>query len=543
MPGPLTVDADVIIVGSGISGALVADKLAAAGVKVLILEAGPRIDREQAVVKFYDAVIKVPECAYPNTAYAPHPRSENLDFYYVQTGPQKFSSTYVRQVGGTTWHWLGTCLRLVPDDFRLATRFGRGVDWPIDYAALEPWYAAAENAIGVAGDSAIDLGSPRASPYPMPRIPPTYLDNAIAKAFEGTGFDVRSTPQGRNSVVRDDRPPCCGNNSCIPICPIQAKYDATVHVARAEKGGAKLIAQAVVYRIEVGGDGKVAAVRYKFPDGSDHRATAKVFVIAAHAIEIPKLLLMSRGPNAPNGVANSSDQVGRNLMDHPIQLSWALSGAPVYPYRGPLSTSGVENTRAGDWRATRPSFRIEIGNDGWSWPTGAPASDAQQLAAKGLRGDALKKTLYERTARQIRFGTLTEQLPDPENRVTPDSVKRDALGLPRPRIAYRIDDYTKAGFAEARKIHEDAFKRMNATEITHNPDSQFQGAGHVMGTARMGRDAKSAVVDADLRAFDHPNLFIQGSAVFPTVGAANPTLTIAALALRSADAIRGALTR
>ena len=399
----------------------------------------------------------------------------------------------------------------------------------------------AEREIGVAGDSAQDLGSPRSSPYPMPEIPPTFLDRTIAQGFDGTPYEVRSTPQGRNSVVRDDRPPCCGNNSCIPICPIQAKYDATVHVARAEKAGAKLIAQAVVHHIEVGRDGRIAAVRYKHPDGSDHRVTARTFILAAHAVEIPKLLLISRGNNAPHGVANSSDQVGRNLMDHPVQLSWALVRDPVFPYRGPLSTSGVENTRAGDWRATRPSFRIEIGNDGWSWPTGAPITEAQALAGKGLRGEALKKALYERTARQVRFGTLTEQLPDPANRITPDPAQRDQLGIPRPRIAYRIDDYTKAGLAEARAIHEAAFKRLGATEISHKADNHFQGAGHVMGTARMGSDAKSGVVDADLRAFDHANLFIEGSAVFPTAGAANPTLTIAALALRSVDAIRRSL--
>ncbi|MFO1396800.1 MAG: GMC family oxidoreductase [Burkholderiales bacterium] len=534
-------DADVVIVGAGIAGALVADKLAAAGVKVLILEAGPQVDRGAAVTQFYDALVKVPECAYPNTAYAPHPRSDDLDAYYVQVGPQKFASTYLRQVGGTTWHWLGTCLRLVPDDFRLQARFGRGVDWPLDYAALEPWYAAAESEIGVSGDSAQDLGSPRSQPYPMPPIPPTFLDAQVARAFAGTPYEVRSTPQGRNSVVRDERAPCCGNSSCIPICPIQAKYDATVHLARAGKAGAKLVAQSVVDDLEIGADGRVQAVTYRRPDGARGRATAKVFVLAAHAMEIPKLLLMVRGPRTPNGAANSSDQVGRNLMDHPVQLSYALARDPVWPYRGPLSTSGVENTRSGDWRASRPSFRIEIGNDGWSWPTGAPTTDAQALARKGLRGAALQKALFERTSREVRFGTLTEQLPDPANRIVPDFDRRDRLGIPRPKIAYRLDDYTLAGLAEARRIHEDAFVRMNATEIAHNPDAQFQGAGHVMGTARMGRDAKSAVVDADLRTFDHPNLFLEGSAVFPTGGAANPTLTIAALALRSVDPIKRTL--
>jgi len=537
----LTVDADVVIVGAGIAGALVASRLAAAGVKVTVLEAGPRIDRGKAVIAFYNALVKVPECAYPNTAYAPHPRSDDLDFYYVQTGPEKFSSTYLRQVGGTTWHFLGTFLRLVPDDFRLASRFGRGVDWPIDYPTLEPWYGDAETEVGVAGDSADDLGSPRSKPFPMPPIAMTYLDRQVAAGFAGTPYEVRATPQARNSVLRDNRPPCCGNASCIPVCPIQAKYDGTVHVAKAEAAGAKLIAQSVVHFLEVGPDRRIVAALYKRPDGSTGRVTAKVFVLAAHAMEIPKLLLMSKQAGAPNGVANSSDQVGRNLMDHPIQLSYALTDAPVWPYRGPLSTSGVENSRSGDWRATRPSFRIEIGNDGWSWPTGAPADDAEALAAQGLRGKALQQAMLDRTSRELRFGTLTEQLPDPANRIVPDDTKRDALGLPRPRIAYKLDDYTLAGLAFARRVHEDAFVRMKSSHIHHNTDSEFQGAGHVLGTARMGRDAKSAVVDADLRAFDHPNLFVEGSAVFPTGGSANPTLTIAALALRSADAIRKTL--
>ncbi|MBN9023861.1 MAG: GMC family oxidoreductase, partial [Rhizobiales bacterium] len=372
------INADVVIVGSGISGAIMATKLAEAGLKVAILEAGKSVDRTDAVERYWNAVIKVPECPYPPVPEAMHPITNDLDFWYKQTGPDKFASTYIKVVGGTTWHWLGTCLRLVPNDFRLKTLYGQGVDWPISYDDLEQFYAEAESEIGVAGDSASDLGAPRTKPYPMGEIPQTYLDKAYAKALAGTIYDVRSTPQGRNSDTRDDRPPCCGNASCIPVCPIQAKYDATVHVARATKAGAVLHEASTAVFVEVGADRKVAAVRFKRWDGSEGRATGKVFVIAAHAIETPRLLLNSKSEATPNGAANSSDQVGRNLMDHPTQLSWALANDALYPYRGPLSTSGIENLRDGAFRKDRGAFRIEIGNDGWSWPTGAPISTAEE---------------------------------------------------------------------------------------------------------------------------------------------------------------------
>ena len=170
------IEADVIIVGSGISGALLAARLADAGVKVAILEAGARVDRAQATQRFWDAPIKVPECPYPPSPQANHPISNDPDYWYRQVGPDKFKSTYVKVVGGTTWHWLGTCLRLVPNDLRLSTAYGRGVDWPIAYADLEPFYGQAEHEIGVSGDSDETLGSPRSTGYPMPAIPQAFLD-------------------------------------------------------------------------------------------------------------------------------------------------------------------------------------------------------------------------------------------------------------------------------------------------------------------------------------------------------------------------------
>jgi choline dehydrogenase-like flavoprotein len=533
------IEADVIIVGSGISGALLAAELSAAGVKVAILEAGAPVDRANATQRFWDAAIKVPECPYPPSAEADHPVSDDLDHWYRQVGPDKFKSTYLKVVGGTTWHWLGTCLRHVPNDFHLATSYGRGLDWPVSYDDLESFYGQAENEIGVSGDSGTSLGSPRSSAYPMPAIPQTFLDKAYAHALTGTGYDVRSTPQGRNSVERGERPACCGNASCIPICPVQAKYDATAHLALAEKSGTAVHVRTTATWVEIGPDRKVAAIRFKRRDGSEGSAAGKIFVLAAHAIETPRLLLNSRTETSPNGVANSSDQVGRNLMDHPTQLSWARATAPVWPYRGPLSTSGIENLRDGAFRRERPAFRIEIGNDGWSWPTGAPVSTAADLARLGLRGKALDAALRDQASRHIRVASLIEQLPDPQNRVTLDPDERDSYGVPLPRIAYSLDAYVRDGLAAARDAHAEIFGLLGATEVQHRDGAE--GAGHIIGTARMGNDPKSSVVDSELRSHDHPNLFILGSAVFPTSATANPTLTIAALSLRAAGHVRTSL--
>src|SRR5690606_24722185 len=217
----------------------------------------------------------------------------------------------------------------------------------------------------------------------------TYLDGRFATALSGSTFQVRSTPQARNSIERDGRPACCGSSSCIPICPVQAKYDATVHLAESEAAGATIYEQTTATRLNLGLDGLIASIDFRRADGSTGTAFGKVVVVAAHAIETPRLLLNSTQEGAPNGIANRSGQVGRNLMDHPIKLSWAEAPEPVWPFRGPLSTAGIENLRDGSFRRNHAAFRIEIGNDGHSWPTGAPLSTAADLIRKGLRGSEL----------------------------------------------------------------------------------------------------------------------------------------------------------
>ena len=529
--------ADVVIVGAGVAGLLVAWKLAGAGVDVLVLESGPWVNRAEAVETYRSAVAKTPESPYPQVPYAPRPSVIALEDYYVQVGPDLFSSNYERRVGGTTWHWLGTSLRHLPNDFRIRTLYGVGADWPITYDEVEPWYGAAENAMGVAGDSAEDLGSPRSGSFPLPPLPLTYLDKTIKAAVEPLGMSVLLTPQARNSVTYDGRPPCCGNATCVPICPIAAKYDASVHARKAQDLGARIVDQAVVHFIEVSSEGLVTGVRFKRPDGSEERASGRLFVLAANAIETPKILLMSRTDALPNGVANSSNAVGRYLMDHPIQLSWALSRDAIFPYRSPLENAGIEDFRDGDFRRERSAIRIAVGEDGWSFPGTPPTVLATDLVGEGFRGKELVRELNERAARQFRFAGLVEQMPLAENRVTPAWDQVDAIGIPRPQIDYRLGEFVERGMAEARRIHDIIFDAVGVTFRMHG--ESFFGAGHLIGTYRMGDDPASSVVNTEQRSHDHANLFLLGAGVFPTSGTANPTLTLAALALWAAETIRG----
>lgn len=525
-------EADVVIVGAGIAGTLVGYRLASAGRDVLILEAGPWVNRAEALRAYRSNPIKTPDAPYPSQPYAPRPTVLDLrDGYYVQDGPATFGSTYERRVGGTTWHWQGTAMRFVPNDFRLRTLYGVGHDWPIDYDELEPWYVEAEREIGVAGDPEDDLDSPRSAPYPLPPIPASYVDRRIDAVLRPLGMRVRLSPHARNSIPFQNRPPCCGSNTCVPICPVGAKYDASVHARLAQRVGTRILDRAIAHRIDVDAEGRTTAVAFKRPDGSEHKAVGRQFVIAAHGVETPRLLLMSRSDRLPDGVANSSGQVGRNLMDHPVQVSLALARDPVYPYRGPGEISGIEHMRDGAFRSRHGAFRMPIGNDGWSFGGETIVALAETFIAEGKRGRELRAALADAGLRQVRLAALLEQLPDPDNRVTL-AEERDALGLPRPKLTYAIDDSVLSAREEARRLADLVFDGLDATRRIH-VDSLF-GAGHIMGTYRMGTDPVTSVADPFGRTHDHPNLFLVGSGVFPTGATANPTLTLAALALRTA---------
>ncbi|MFS8096611.1 GMC family oxidoreductase [Lentzea alba] len=539
-----------LVVGAGFAGSLVAKVLGDNGFRVLVLEAGTETAHDEAVARFKTALVKTPLTPYRRTAAAPS------SDYLINTGPFAYPSPYLRMNGGTGAVWTGITPRMHPEDFRTAD-LGRGRNWPISYDDLEPYYRAAEWEIGIAADADEQRQHiPVADnyQYPMHALPRTYLDNVIASVVDGASIDghellVVGTPQARNGMpVKGYRPDgnlCAGFASCVPVCPEQAKY-TPLRTQKRWSHNVELRTRCVVNRVHADEFGRITKVSYqRYEDDATgrhtlHEAEADVVVLAAHAIENAKLLLMS-------GLANSSDQVGRNLMDHPALLTWALMPQPVGPFRGPGSTTGIEVFRTGPQRCTRAPFRIEIGNWGWGWSAGSPDSDTAEFVAAGLRGTALRQAVADRVGRQFALQFEIEQEADSTNRVTLDRTNRDALGNPRPSIHYRLSTYVKDGLLAAKHVSDRIFEMLKAEDYTaYKPDEEryfehdgeplrYWGAGHSGGTHLMGESPQSSVTDQWQRCWDHPNLYAVGCGSMPSLGTSNPSITMAALALRTAD--------
>jgi glucose dehydrogenase len=370
----------------------------------------------------------------------------------------------------------------------------------------------------------------------MPPIWTSFSDDYIiqrvdGRAVLGVPIRIRATPAARNSMPYDQRPPCAGNASCIPICPIGAKYDASVHVRKAISAGAILQSESVVTRLHVEGDGSVKRVTYRPWNGNEQTVSGKLVIVAANAIETSKLLLLSNDV-LEKGVANAGDQVGRNLMDDLQKSLFAKLADPVFPFRGPPSTAGIEDFRDGPFRRHAGAFRISLDNDGW-FSKSSPYNEAEQLVQEGLFGSELQQALRDSVLRQIRLSCSTEVLPDPNNRVTISNLL-DSPGIPRPRLTFAAAKYTLDALDRALDAMAEIVALAGGAICSVGG---IGGAGDMLGTCRMGADRTKAVVDGAGRSFDHSNLYIVGSSTFPTCGSANPTLTIAAPALRTADHI------
>jgi choline dehydrogenase-like flavoprotein len=532
---PAVLQADIVVIGSGVAGALVACPLAQAGKSVIILEAGPRLSRWEIVERFRKQADKMDFMApYPSTAWAPHPEYNPPNHYLILKGEHPFNSQYIRAVGGTTWHWAGSAWRFLPNDFRMRSLYGVGRDWPLQYADLEQYYQRAEEALGVWGPADENLGSPRRAAYPMAPLPLSYNEQTIKSALNAQApqFRVVTEPAARNSRPYDNRPPCCGNNNCMPICPSGAMYNGAVHVEKAERAGARLIENAVVHRLEVDAKKRISAALYKDAQGVERRVEGKYFVLAANGIETPKIMLMSTSRDYPNGVGNSSDMVGRNLMDHPGTGVQFYADRKLWPGRGPQEMTSLIGFRDGAFRAHQAGKKIHLSNLSRVDQETRKILDAEPLPQPARLDAAIR----DRAARFVEFDCFHEILPLPENRIIPSRTAVDPIGIPRPEITYRIDDYVKRSAVHTRATYAEAARILGGTDIRFQ--DEFAPNNHLTGAAIMGSDARNSVVDKDCRSFDHPNLFISGSATMPTVGTVNVTLTIAALAFRIGDLLK-----
>lgn len=520
-------DADVIVVGSGAVGSSLANELASRGKSVIILEAGPTVPRWKILENFRNSARHYDNNdAYPNNPWAP---TSYAPGYIENTGSFKMMPGMLKIVGGTTWHWGGATWRYIPNDFKLKSLYGRGRDWPITYDDLEPYYTRAEYELGIAGSNIEDQSGthpgeaypPRSRPYPVDAEGWIYSSSRLQAALKPLDYQVVHEPTVRIPRAYDGRPACQGNNNCDHVCPIGTLYNGSISADRAVRNGAKLIDNAVVHKITKGEGGKITSVSYLTPEGAEHTLTAKYFVLAAHSFETAKLMLM-------NDIGNSSDMVGRNLMDH-IGISMPfLANETMWSGRGPLQQATITTWRDGSFRSEYSANKTTIANIN-------PQIDiARQAIKEGLMGKELDDRIMDWSSRWLLLYSFLEPLPDPANRVEPNPNWKDSLGLPGLRVHFNVDDYVKAGAAQAQVHYGEILKAMGGEQLAMN---LYENHDHLMGTLIMGENATDSVVNHEGRSFDHQNLFIASVGLIPAAGVVNPTLTAVALAIRSADLI------
>ncbi len=543
---------DVVVIGSGAGGSAATRVLVEAGMNVCVLEAGPNYFRGlddpaglgEPLFSSDELKLSVRDMLEQQARVEPRTfRQSEAD------GPRRLVgevNELPKTVGGGWVHADMKTPRFNEVDFRLGTLLGdvpdaSFADWPLDYDELEPFYFAVEVATGIQGEAGADpFASPRRQPYPMPPGPPMFVAEVLSRGARAIGLHPFPFPTAVTSRDYRGRPPCNDCGFCSGYgCPIHSKSSPAVTFLRDAllTGRVQVRTNARAARLLTDASGRrVTAVEYIGPDGERERVTADRFVLAASAIESARLCLLSDPGGA--GLGNSSGLVGRNLMFHFQTLGVGIYQQDLHGERGRSVTTGISDFRGVPGDPDRPLGGIvEFGTN-----SEKIADALTYLSDLGLRGRRLKQFL-----RASPFGShiavlemQAEDAPQPTNRVDLDPDVRDIDGLPVPRITYR---------QHAFELEASRFYAPKMMELHRAAGAQFAFVApiyeggptptsrHIMGTLRMGRDPRLSVVDAFGRFHDLENLYSCDGAPFPTSSGYNPTLTIQALALRTAGAM------
>jgi choline dehydrogenase-like flavoprotein len=501
---------DFAIVGAGAGGATLGCRLAERGFSVVIFEAGP----------FWR----------PLEDFASDELTQQNLFWTdrrIIAGDDPIAlggNNSGRGVGGSTVHYSMIALRFRPDWLKSHSRLGYGVDWPIDYEDLVPFYEEAEEALKVAGPVNYPWGPPRRR-YPYRPHEVNAAGLVLARGAEKLGVAWAPTPLTTVSAPRGRSPPCVYRGFCNYGCSTNAKQSAlTVWIPRALRAGAEVRDLAMVGRIGLA-RGRVLGVEY-FREKVWRFQHARHVVVAGYAIETPRLLLNSSCPGFPDGLANSSGLVGTHLTTHAGPGAWATFDEEIRWYKGPPNMAVTEH-----WNYT------DAGKDfygGYAFMSQGPLPMAwsQTLAdSRGLWGAALRDEMrkYNHMAGFVPVG---ETEPRAQNRVVLCD-ETDKFGL---KVAKVIFSYSE----NDRRLQRHAVRfmcEMLAAAKGYDIWTNYKDTSHLLGTCRMGHDPATSVVDADGRSWDIPNLWICDGSLFPTCGGVNPSLTIQALACRAAHRI------
>ena len=511
------ITADVVVVGAGPTGAAATWRLAAAGLRVVCVERGGWFDHSRVPTDAGERarLVEGPFNANPNV------RRGAAD-YLIEDDDSPIKPLVGNGVGGGSIYWAAHAPRFRPEDFRVFSQDGVADDWPLDYDEVAPWYGLNERRIGLAWRPGDPKGPERDGvPLPLPAI--GAAAERIARAFEALRWHCWPVDLVVGRDAADTAAIACTHRGpCHIGCPARVRAGADRAYARdAVAAGARLLTHTRVLGLEHDARSRVTAALCAGRDGR-FRVSAERFVLAANGIGTPRLLLASASGAFPQGLANENGLVGRRLMLHPY--AWADGWFPE-PLEVPAGqTAGLVSLEFGATRAERGFVR----GSKLQLSVGAPAP--------GVRFDGHEGGAAEPRRHMAGLSVCAEDLPDPDNRVVLSSDSVDEDGVPLPRLVYRVSANTRAILDFGIERATEALRAAGAVVVVPTPLKSEAGF-HLMGTARMGDDPETSVVDRFGRCHRVPNLFIADASTFVTASALNPTATAQALALRTADHI------